>query len=99
MSINNACGRWDINEGDLKILDVLLTELGSAEHADFIEGIKKARTMPNGFQSTNQILSIPGLQAEIKQRLMNEITLHADLMLLIKFQVVYFKTSYQKKSR
>ena len=75
VAVNNACGRWDINEGDLKILDALLTELGSAEHADFIEGIKKARTMPSGFQSTNQILSIPGLQAEIKQRLMNEITL------------------------
>ena len=75
MAVNNACGRWDIKEGDLKILDALLTELGSAEHADFIEGIKKARTMPSGFQSTNQILSIPGLQAEIKQRLMNEITL------------------------
>ena len=74
-AVNNACGRWDINEGDLKILDALLTELGSAEHADFIEGIKKARAMPSGFQSTNQILSIPGLQAEIKQRLMNEITL------------------------
>ena len=75
VAVNNACGRWDINEGDLKILDALLTELGSAENADFIEGIKKARTMPSGFQNTNQILSIPGLQAEIKQRLMNEITL------------------------
>ena len=75
VAVNNACGRWDINEGDLKILDALLTELGSAKHADFIEGIKKARTMPSGFQSTNQIPSIPGLQAEIKQRLMNEITL------------------------
>ena len=41
VAVNNACGRWDINEGDLKILDALLTELGSAEHADFIEGIKK----------------------------------------------------------
>ena len=42
VTINNACGRWDINEGDLNILDALLTELGSAEHAGFIEGIKKA---------------------------------------------------------
>ena len=75
VDVNNACGRWDINEGDLKILDALLTALGSAEHKDFIKGIQKARAMPGGFQSTNQILAIPGLQADIKQRLINEITL------------------------
>ena len=75
VAVNNACGRWDINEGDLKILDALLTELGSTEHTDFIEAIKKARAMPSGFQSTDQILSIPGLQGEMKRRLMEEITL------------------------
>ena len=31
--------------------------------------------MPSGFQSTDQILSIPGLQGEMKRRLMDEITL------------------------
>ena len=75
VAVNNACGRWDINEGDLKILDALLTELGSTKHTDFIEAIKKARAMPSGFQSTDQILSIPGLQGEMKRRLMEEITL------------------------
>lgn len=85
VTINNACGRWDINEGDLNILDALLTELGSAEHTGFIEGIKKARAMPNGFQSTNQILSVPGLQAEIKQRLLNEVTLQCRSDAIDKF--------------
>ena len=59
MAVNNACGRWDINEGDLKILDALLTELGSAEHADFIDEANMPRELEH-----EPVPSIPGLQAE-----------------------------------
>lgn len=76
VTVSNACGRWDINEGDITILNRILNKLGSRTHSDFIQGIKKARAMPNGFQSTNQVLSMPGLEPEIKQRLVSEITLH-----------------------
>jgi type II secretory pathway component PulK len=74
--VRDACGLWDINSGGLDILSGLLKQSGAAEVALITNALITARTVDAGLLSIEQIRALPGMSADLYQRLRGEITVN-----------------------
>ncbi|MBH67381.1 MAG: hypothetical protein CMM58_03420 [Rhodospirillaceae bacterium] len=74
--IVDACTKWDLNEGDLGILQSLLQELKVPKPDLFLKLIQEIRESTDGFQHVNQLRAIPGLTTRNMNNLIAETTIY-----------------------
>jgi len=72
----DICGLWDLNHGALEVFIRLLERLGAADPALTAEALSTAREVETGLLSRQQIRDLPGIDAELYQRLSKEVTVN-----------------------
>jgi type II secretory pathway component PulK len=74
--IRDACGLWDVNQGDLAVFSNMLTRLGAPDPELISRSLAAARKIDAGLLSRQQVRALPGVGGDLYRRLEPEITVN-----------------------
>jgi type II secretory pathway component PulK len=74
--VRDVCGLWDLNHGAMPVFIGLLERLGAPAPSLTAEALSTARGVEAGLLSRRQIRALPGIDAELYQRLSSEVTVN-----------------------
>ncbi|MDA0340684.1 MAG: type II secretion system protein GspK [Proteobacteria bacterium] len=74
--VRDACGLWDLNQGDPAIFSRLLKRLGAADPALSVDALIAARGVEAGLLSVDQLRGLPGIDADLFRALRSNVTVN-----------------------